>query len=99
MRLDLEAIQSVPKKWKPVFDPKNKPTSFQQIWVLLPRLPLELWNSKKLEGVENAIGHFISLEENFSFKYTRVIKMLAETDLREALPTDIEIALGKWIFN
>jgi hypothetical protein len=58
--------------------------------VLLPWLPLDLWNSIFLERVGNAIGYFITLEENSNFKEDmRVAKILVEIDLREGLQVDI----------
>jgi hypothetical protein len=54
------------KNWKPGFDPRREPTFLKQIWVLLPRLPLELWNSKIVERVGNTLGQFIALEDIFN---------------------------------
>jgi hypothetical protein len=47
------------KRWRLSFNPATEYFSFRHIWVLLPSLPLQLWNAKALEVVGNSIGHFL----------------------------------------
>jgi hypothetical protein len=46
------------------FDPHHEPMNIQHIWVLLPGIPLELWNEVVLRLIGGNIGHFIAVEEN-----------------------------------
>jgi hypothetical protein len=61
---------------------------------------MEMWNRIIMVGIGNSLGHFISLEDNCCVKeYRRVFKLLVELDLREGIPTYIDIEWGSWIFT
>jgi hypothetical protein len=51
------------KRWSLSFNPATNISAFRHIWVLLPSLPLQMWNIKALEAVGNAIGRFLKIEE------------------------------------
>jgi hypothetical protein len=50
------------KRWRLGFNPVTEYFSIRHLWVLLPSLPLQLWNQKALEAVGNSIGRFISVD-------------------------------------
>jgi hypothetical protein len=51
------------KRWRLKFDPATEYFSFRHLWVLLPGLPLHLWNLRALEAIGNVLGHYIKLDE------------------------------------
>jgi hypothetical protein len=52
----------------PCSNPLKEPLYIQQIWVLLPELPMEFFITKILEGIGNALRCFVVLEEKFMDK-------------------------------
>jgi hypothetical protein len=51
------------KRWRFSFDPVNDYFQHMHLWVLLPGLPLNLWNEKALSAIGNALGRFIKVDE------------------------------------
>ena len=52
------------KKWKVDYEVEREPKNVQQIWEILPGLPMMFWKKEILEEIGGNIGKFISLEEN-----------------------------------
>jgi hypothetical protein len=46
------------KHWRMGFDPFKDYFSYRHVWVLLPGLPLNLWNKKALSAIGNLLGRF-----------------------------------------
>jgi hypothetical protein len=51
------------KRWRISFDPAHDYFQFRHLWVLLPGLPLNIWNTKALSAIGNALGRFICVDE------------------------------------
>jgi hypothetical protein len=49
------------KRWRVDFDPLTKHFQFRHLWVLLPGLPIHLWNAGALRAIGDSLGKFISL--------------------------------------
>jgi hypothetical protein len=50
-------------RWCVRFDPTTEYFSFRHLWILLPGLPLQLWNVKALEVIGNELGRFTKVDE------------------------------------
>jgi hypothetical protein len=60
--------------------------------VLLPSLPLQLWNLKSLEAVGNSIGRFLNIDETtLRSPDKRMAKVLVEVDVHAGLLEVLEI--------
>jgi hypothetical protein len=56
------------------------------LWVLLPGLPLHLWNEKALQAIGNSIGHFICVDsKTFTGPDKKMARILVEIDIHEGL--------------
>ena len=51
------------KKWNVDFEANIEPQNVQQVWAILPGLPLMLWKKEILEAIGGKIRKFIALEE------------------------------------
>jgi hypothetical protein len=49
------------KPWRVSFDPTHEYFHLRHLWVLLPGLPLHLWNEKSLEAIGNALIALLKL--------------------------------------
>jgi hypothetical protein len=52
------------KRWRISFDPAQEYFHFRHLWILLPGLPLNLWNKSALMAIGNALGCFICVDDN-----------------------------------
>jgi hypothetical protein len=60
--------------------------------VLLPGLPLQLWNKRALEALGNDLGRFIAVDEQaLKSPDKRLCKVLVEINLHAGLSETIEI--------
>jgi hypothetical protein len=50
------------KRWRVAFNPTTEHFQLRHLWVLLPGLPLHLWNEGALRAIGDTLGKFISLE-------------------------------------
>ena len=74
-----EGVNLMLKRWRLKFDSTTEYFSYRQLWVLLPGLPLQLWNSKALEPIGNVFGRFIKIdEESLLSRDRRMEKILVE---------------------
>jgi hypothetical protein len=80
------------KRWRVAFDPTTEHFQYRHLWVLLPGLPLHLWNEGALRAIGDALGKFISLDNkslvNSSWKVGRI---LVEMDIHCGLLEAIDI--------
>jgi hypothetical protein len=51
------------KRWRVAFNPETKYFSLRHMWVLLPGLPLYLWNEGALAAIGNSLGKFIMIDK------------------------------------
>jgi hypothetical protein len=88
------------KIWRLSFNPATEYFSFRHLWVLLPSLPLQLWNLRALEAVGNCIGHFISVDDG-ALRSTdkRMVKILVEVDIHAGLSEVLEIEWRGLLFT
>jgi len=57
-----DGVSIMLKRWCLSFNPSSEYFSFRHVWVLLPSLPLQLWNLKAMEAVGNSLGRFLKIE-------------------------------------
>jgi hypothetical protein len=80
------------KRWRVCFDPTTEYFCLCHLWVLLPGLPLQLWNAKALEAIGNELGRFIKVDElSLSTPDKRLAKVLVEVDIHVGLLEALEI--------
>jgi hypothetical protein len=80
------------KRWRVRFDPSTEYFSYRHLWVLLPGLPLQLWNVKALEAIGNELGRFIKVDEiALQSQDKRMAKVLVEVDIHAGLLESLEI--------
>ena len=80
------------KRWWIRFDPSTEYFSYCHLWVLLPILPLQLWNIKALEAIGSVLGCFIKVdEEALQSLKKRMEKVLVEVDIHVGLLETLEI--------
>jgi hypothetical protein len=87
------------KRWTPNFDAKKEKVDVVPVWVWLPGLPMQYWNSVCFTTIGNRLGEF--LEANYSFEETRlmtVARILVQLDLRPGLLKEIKIKTTSGIF-
>jgi len=89
---DYEAGILMLKRWRIRFDPTTKYFSFCHLWVLLPGLPLQMWNAKVLEAIGNVLGHFIKVDEVALHSHGKIMtKVMVEVDIHAGLLESLEI--------
>jgi len=80
------------KCWRDNFDPTQDYFHFRHLWVLLPGLPMHLWNVKSLEAIGNVLGRFIKVyEHELLASDKRMCKVLVELDIHSGLLESLEI--------
>ena len=80
------------ERWHSKFDPLRERIAKRHLWVLLPHLSFPLWSRHILEGIENIIGRFVSVEDEFHQVYDkRIAKILVEMYISRGLPAEVEI--------
>jgi len=79
------------KCWHVSFEPTTKYFQHRHLWILLPGLPLQLWNARALEAIGNEIGWFIMVDEQtLKASSKRVGKILVEVDIHLGLLETLE---------
>jgi hypothetical protein len=74
------------KRWRVSFDPSQDYFLHRHLWVLLPGLPLYLWNEKSLMAIGNSLGRFISLDSKIlTGPDEKMARILVELDIHEGL--------------
>jgi len=80
------------KRWHLSFDLVIECFNFIHLWVILPGLPLQMWNSKYPEAIGNSIGHFIKFDEGALRSLDKIMaKVLVEVDIHLGLLEVLEI--------
>ena len=80
------------KCWRVSFDPASDYFQFLHLWVLLPGLPLQLWNAEAPEAIGNELGRFIKVDEHSLKDPGKCMgKVLVEIDIHSSLLENLEI--------
>jgi hypothetical protein len=80
------------KRWRLGFKPSSEFFSHRHLWVLLPDLPLQLWNQQALELIGSAIGRFLRLDPStLSASDRKMARIYVEMDIQTGLPEILEI--------
>jgi len=80
------------KRWRLSFNPATEFFSFRHLWVLLPGLPLQLWNQQALELIGSSIGRFLRLDPTtLSVPDRKMARIYVEMDIQAGLPEILEI--------
>lgn len=80
------------KRWGISFNPAQDYFSLHHLWVLLPGLPLYLWNSSTLETIGNSLGKVLAVDlKVLEAPIKRVTMVLMELDIHEGLQESIDI--------
>jgi hypothetical protein len=80
------------KRWRLAFNPDTEYFQHRHLWVLLPGLPLHLWNDESLKAIGNSIGQFISLDTQSQKSPSRKMgKILVAIDITAGLPAKLDI--------
>jgi hypothetical protein len=80
------------KRWRIAFNPDTEFFQFRHLWVLLPGLPLYLWNEGALRAIGDTLGRFISLDPKaLSSPVRKMGRILVEVDIFNGLSESIVI--------
>jgi len=80
------------KRWRLAFNPDSDYFQLRHLWVLLPGLPLHLWNSEAFKAIGNSLGKFITFDPvSLTGSSRKMGKVLVEMDLSARLPEKLEI--------
>jgi hypothetical protein len=80
------------KRWRLGFNPSLEFFSLRHLWVLLPGLPLQLWNQQALEQIGASIGRFLRVDpSSLSVSDRRMARIYVEIDIQDGLPEILEI--------
>jgi hypothetical protein len=80
------------KRWRLGFNPSTEFFSHRHIWVLLPGLPLQLWNQQALELIGASLGRFLRVDINsLAAPDRRMARIYVEIDIQAGLPEILEI--------
>jgi hypothetical protein len=80
------------KHWRINFDPLQDYFRLRHLWVLLPGLPLHLWNQKALEAIANTLGHYICVDHlSLTTSVKKVARVMVEIDIHDGLLECLDI--------
>jgi hypothetical protein len=80
------------KRWRVSFDPSQDYFRLRHLWVLLPGLPLHLWNKKALMAIGNSLGCFISVDsKTLTGPDKKLARILVEIDIHEGFLETLDI--------
>jgi hypothetical protein len=78
--------------WGLAFNPKIEYFSVRNIWVMLPGLPLYLWNEGALTTIGNNMGNFIMVDKkNLESANRKIAKVLVEMDVHLGMLATMEV--------
>jgi len=80
------------KRWGISFNHAHDYFHLRHLWVLLPSLPLYLWNAKTLEAIGTSLGKVLVVDfKALEAPIKRVARVLVELDIHEGLQESIDI--------
>ena len=87
------------KRWRLAFNPSTEYFSYRHLWVLLPGLPLQLWNQQALELIGSSLGHFLTVDIAFMASVDRKMEIImVELDIHAGLPEVLNIDSRRHLF-
>jgi hypothetical protein len=88
------------KRWRLGFNPTSEFFSHRHIWVLLPGLPLQLWNQRAFEHIGASLGRFLRVDStSLEASDRRMAKIYVEIDIQAGLPEVLEIDWRNQLFS
>jgi len=75
----MDGTPIVLKHWTPNFDAKWEKVDVVLVWVRLPGLPMQYWNSSHFSSIGSRLDDF--LEADYSFKEMGMITLLKKQGL------------------
>jgi hypothetical protein len=80
------------KRLRLAFNPQTEYFSVRNIWVMLPGIPLYLWNEGALTAIRNNLGNFIMVDKNnLESKNRKIAKILVEMDVHLGMSVTMEV--------
>jgi hypothetical protein len=80
------------KRWRLSFNPSTEYFSYRHLWVLLPGLPLQLWNQQALELIGSSLGRFLTVDTaSLASSDRKMAKIMVELDIHAGLPEVLNI--------
>jgi hypothetical protein len=80
------------KRWRIGFNPAQDYFRLRHVWVLLPGLPLYLWNCKALEAIGTSLGTVLAIDMKvLTAPNKKVARIFVELDIHEGLQELIDI--------
>jgi hypothetical protein len=80
------------KRWRLSFNPSTEYFSYRHLWVLLPGLPLQLWNQQALELIGSSLGRFLTVDTaSMESNERKMAKIMVELDIHAGLPEVLNI--------
>jgi hypothetical protein len=80
------------KRWRLAFNPDTDFFQLRHLWVLLPGLPLHLWNEDAIRAIGDSLGKFIALDsQSLAGPSRKMGRVLVEMDISAGLPEILEI--------
>jgi hypothetical protein len=80
------------KRWTPTFDAKRERVDEEPIWVRLPGLPMQYWNTHRFAAIGNLLGRYLEADMSFEVTgYMTVARILVQINLRKGLYQEITI--------
>jgi hypothetical protein len=80
------------KRWRMAFNPDTDYFQHRHLWVLLPGLPLFLWNEGALKAIGDSLGTFIVVDpQSLSGPVRKMGRVLVAMDICAGLPEILEI--------
>jgi len=80
------------KQWRTRFDPAREYFSHRHVWVLLPGLPLKLWNKNTLMAIGNVLDCFLKVDERGIHTPDKHMEhVLIDLDLHAGLMDSLEL--------
>jgi hypothetical protein len=80
------------KRWRLAFNPDTDYFQHRHLWVLLPGLPLFLWNEGALKAIGASLGTYIAVDpQSLSGPVRKMGRVLVAMDICAGLPETLEI--------
>jgi hypothetical protein len=80
------------KRWRMAFNPDTDYFQNRHLWVLLPGLPLHLWNEGAIRAIGDSLGKFIAFDtQSLTGSLRKMGRVLVEMDITVGLPETLEI--------
>ncbi|XP_021839163.1 uncharacterized protein [Spinacia oleracea] len=86
------------KLWEPGFKPSEAEIDTATIWITLPKLPLELYDTKILQAVGSALGRLIKIDvKTIDKERVKFARLLIQVKTSEPIPKLVWIGATKQV--